>query len=111
MSQAPQDGPPTVVALQIADDHPAFAGHFPGMPIVPGVVLLDEALLAIERATGECLVRCTFTAVKFKQALRPGDPLTLRFERVPPRGYHFALESAGNVVAEGRLRAGTADVL
>ncbi|MBS1142561.1 MAG: hypothetical protein H6R13_4014, partial [Proteobacteria bacterium] len=26
-------------------DHPALTGHFPGRPIMPGVVLLDQAIL------------------------------------------------------------------
>lgn len=38
--------------LNIPIDHPVFAGHFPGMPIVPGVLLLDEALHAITNTTG-----------------------------------------------------------
>ena len=42
----------------IAPDHPAFAGHFPGTPILPGVVLLDSALQAIAAATGLVLDRC-----------------------------------------------------
>ena len=36
------------VSLCIAPHHPALAGHFPEFPVVPGVVLLDEALHAIE---------------------------------------------------------------
>ena len=33
-------------ALNVAADHPAFGGHFPGSPVLPGVVLLDDALHA-----------------------------------------------------------------
>jgi 3-hydroxymyristoyl/3-hydroxydecanoyl-(acyl carrier protein) dehydratase len=35
------------VALAIAADHPAFAGHFPGRPLLPGVALLSEVLEAV----------------------------------------------------------------
>ena len=35
------------VELPIAPDHPAFAGHFPGQPLLPGVALLAAVLEAI----------------------------------------------------------------
>jgi len=38
------------IDLQIPSDHPAYAGHFPGQPILPGVVLLDAAQRLIESA-------------------------------------------------------------
>jgi 3-hydroxymyristoyl/3-hydroxydecanoyl-(acyl carrier protein) dehydratase len=37
--------------LRIAADHPAYAGHFPGRPILPGVALLSEVMHEIARAT------------------------------------------------------------
>ena len=33
--------------FSIPSDHPCLAGHFPGRPIVPGVVILDEAVALI----------------------------------------------------------------
>ncbi len=36
-------------SLEISADHPAFAGHFPNFPVLPGAVLLDEAL-KVDRA-------------------------------------------------------------
>ena len=36
----------------IESDHPALPGHFPGRPVVPGVVVLDRVLAAIESAHG-----------------------------------------------------------
>jgi len=37
------------VTITIAPEHPALAGHFPGAPILPGVLLLDEMVCAVEQ--------------------------------------------------------------
>jgi len=52
-------------------DHPSLSGHFPGQPIVPGVLLLDRVIEILEQATGR-RVRC-LQEVKFRLALRPGE--------------------------------------
>jgi len=66
-------------ALKIAADHPAYAGHFLGMPILPGAVLLDEALHIIELELALDLTRWQLASVKFLEAVRPGDALTLEY--------------------------------
>lgn len=64
----------------IAVDHPAFAGHFPGRPILPGVVLLAEVLEALRAAgqLGECGI--TINAAKFLAPVGPGALLDIHVE-------------------------------
>jgi len=93
----------TVAAIDIPADHPAFAGHFPGTPILPGVVLLDEAFHVIATALDAAPDHCTLTAVKFMNIVRPGQQLILRFESLPSGRVQFELESAGQVAATGTL--------
>ncbi|MBS1207756.1 MAG: beta-hydroxyacyl-ACP dehydratase [Proteobacteria bacterium] len=64
--------------LSIPADHPAFAGHFPGRPIVPGVVLLDQAQLLIEAAT-QRRIRGIAMA-KFLSPVSPGEALWLDYD-------------------------------
>src|SRR5579863_3855298 len=89
--------------IEIARDHPAFAGHFPKFPVLPGAVLLDEALQAIAGARGIDLRDWRIASVKFLGAVRPGD--ALRLEHAAPRGgeIHFTLHVAARLVASGRL--------
>jgi len=93
----------TVSDIRIPPDHPAFAGHFPGTPIVPGVVLLDEALNAIATELGVTLDRCTLASVKFRSVVRPGQRVTLHFDCAARGSVRFELESEGQPVASGNL--------
>lgn len=74
------------VDIHIPPDHPAFAGHFPGQPLLPGVSLLAEVLEAVMREP-ELAVRVGATprigVAKFLAPVRPGATLTLRFDGGP----------------------------
>ena len=94
----------TITEIKIPMDHPVFDGHFPGNPIVPGVLLLDEALYAIARLTGECLDRCTLPIVKFMSIVRPNQLVTLQFEAKSLNAIQFKLIASGRIVAKGCLR-------
>jgi len=64
--------------FHIAASHPALPGHFPGRPVVPGVVLLDRVVAAIERIR-DARVR-GFAQVKFRRPLLPGQAAELALE-------------------------------
>jgi 3-hydroxyacyl-[acyl-carrier-protein] dehydratase len=92
------------LTVTIHPDHPALAGHFPGAPILPGVLLLDETLRALESqeqalASG----RWRIGRAKFLKPVRPGETLLLEHERLANGAVHFLISSAGAAVAEGML--------
>lgn len=96
-------------ALTLAADHPAFAGHFPVRPLVPGVVLLALAQQAVEAALGEPMAG--LASAKFLQPLGPGEPLWL--DHVPTAtgvGFELRHGRTDALVASGRfLRAAPKD--
>ena len=88
--------------LDIAADHPAFEGHFPGQPIVPAVVLLAEALAAIEAATSEPVRTWTLASAKFLVPVLPGTQLALAHEPTAA-GRRFEIRAGNQLVASGVL--------
>ena len=52
--------------------HPAADGHFPGNPVIPGAVLLSEALRMIEAQTVRRLSPYRIRRAKFPHPARPG---------------------------------------
>jgi 3-hydroxyacyl-[acyl-carrier-protein] dehydratase len=95
-----------LVALHVAADHPAFAGHFPGRPLVPGVVLLALAQRAIE--TELAAEMHGLSSVKFLSPALPGDPLLMEFG-VAGATVRFAIRSGTRQVATGAFVLGTGE--
>jgi 3-hydroxymyristoyl/3-hydroxydecanoyl-(acyl carrier protein) dehydratase len=84
-------------------DHPAFVGHFPGNPIVPGVALLDAALARIAADCGLNLAACRLATAKFHAFVRPGEPLDMQSEMRADGSIRFAIRRAATLVASGLL--------
>ena len=91
-------------ALNVAADHPAYPGHFPARPILPGVVLLSEAVAAIAAAHGRAVEEWTLASAKFLQPVTPGTALTLAHEATAA-GVRFEVRAGDRVVAAGTLTA------
>jgi 3-hydroxyacyl-[acyl-carrier-protein] dehydratase len=81
--------------LTIPVDHPAFAGHFPEMPIVPGVLLLDEVMHAIVTETGLPATTWQVSAVKFLSPLKPGESIIIEHEQSANGTIKFEVQCEG----------------
>jgi 3-hydroxyacyl-[acyl-carrier-protein] dehydratase len=89
--------------FSIHHDHPSLPGHFPGRPIVPGVVLLERVLEAIE-ATHGSLGALRLPQVKFLQPLLPGEPAQILLEGQAPR-WRFRVLRGEVLLASGEVVA------
>lgn len=68
---------------RVAADHPSLPGHFPGAPIVPGVVLLERVVAAV--SAGRALRLSAVPNLKFVNALLPGETFSVRWSFDGPR--------------------------
>jgi 3-hydroxyacyl-[acyl-carrier-protein] dehydratase len=92
-----------VVAKKVVrDDEWYLAGHFPGNPIMPGVLMVEAlaqcgavAVLAEEDNRGKLALFAGIDDVRFKRIVRPGDELTLECE----------IETLRGPVGRGKARA------
>jgi 3-hydroxymyristoyl/3-hydroxydecanoyl-(acyl carrier protein) dehydratase len=90
----------------VPHDHPALPGHFPGRPVVPGVVVLERVLEAIEAAHGP-LGALRLPQVKFVQPLLPGERADIAIEALAgdvPR-WKFRVTRDAVAIASGEVAA------
>jgi 3-hydroxymyristoyl/3-hydroxydecanoyl-(acyl carrier protein) dehydratase len=87
--------------FSIPADHPSLPGHFPGQPIVPGVVVLDRVLEAIEDTHG-ALGPLRLPQVKFAQPLLPGEVADIVLDGDAPR-WRFRVLRAQTLIASGEV--------
>lgn len=88
--------------LRIAPDHPAFPGHFPGHPLVPGVVLLEQVAQALHAWRGQRVLRVLET--KFMAPLLPDETASLRLGDMSATGaakVRFEVRRGETMLARG----------
>jgi len=105
---APEPPAGAIVArLRVPEDHPALPGHFPGRPIVPGVLLLDAVLQALRGARAGRPAR--LLRAKFAAPVAPGTEVEIA---LAPRGeaperFAFTCRAGGAVVLLGEVACET----
>jgi acyl-CoA synthetase (AMP-forming)/AMP-acid ligase II len=97
---APAD--PEPILLRFPADHPAGAGHFPGDPIVPGAMLLDQLVAALFPGgwSGEV------ASAKFHHPVRPGDTVAVTHTTDgDATRFECRLTGSNQLVLSGALRS------
>ena len=87
--------------IEVAADHPAFDGHFPGHPVLPGVVLLAEVVDGAERLLGLPMDRLVIRVAKFHAPVSPGASLEVELQC--GRDIDFAIACGTTRIASGSL--------
>jgi acyl-CoA synthetase (AMP-forming)/AMP-acid ligase II len=110
LAQLAEDDTPVQLAHTVPADHPVFAGHFPGQPLVPGALLLAEVMEAVQRVPALATrlgANPTLAAAKFLAPVRPGSTLSIELhpEAGAGRGVRFDVRCDGVVAVSGRWTA------
>jgi acyl-CoA synthetase (AMP-forming)/AMP-acid ligase II/3-hydroxymyristoyl/3-hydroxydecanoyl-(acyl carrier protein) dehydratase len=110
LAQLAGDDTPVQIAHAVPVDHPAFAGHFPGQPLLPGALILAEVMQAVQRVpalVARLGTHPTLGAAKFLAPVRPGSMLSIELqpEAGAARGVRFDVRCDGVVAVTGRWTA------
>ncbi len=88
----------------IGAGHPALPGHFPGAPVVPGVVLLDQVLQTLARALGRQPSSLRFPQAKFQEPLLPGELARVELQiDIAKAVARFSIHRSDRQLASGSL--------
>lgn len=105
-----------IVGLKnVSANEPFFAGHFPGRPVMPGVLIVEALaqcgglllMAGLDRPEEKVIYFLAVDGVKFRRPVVPGDQLRLELELLQGRGRRGRLKGVarvdGKVVAEATI--------
>ena len=90
--------------LRVPANHPALAGHFPGNPIVPGVVILDAVIGAAEAWLDARFHLAGLSHAKFLAPLKPDEAARIELQLRDPQ-LDFVVYRGQDTIAKGTLRS------
>jgi len=88
--------------LRVPAKHPALPGHFPGNPIVPGVVILDAVICAAEAWLGASFQVRELSHAKFLAPLKPDEAARIELVRRGPL-LEFSVYRGQATIAKGTI--------
>ena len=105
-------GERAVAIKRVRAEEPHFKGHFPGQPIMPGVLIVEAlaqagavAALSLPENRGKIVLFAGIDGVRFKRQVVPGDTLRLEVEMTRMRGRVGKAEARALVGEELACRA------
>ncbi len=111
-----------IVGLKnVTINEPFFQGHFPGHPVMPGVLIVEAmaqtgGMLLMDQVgdpAGKLVYFMALDNVKFRRPVRPGDQLRMEVEMLQFRGKTCRMRGValvdGHTVAEAEMLAGIVD--
>lgn len=115
-----EPGKKAVGIKNVTVNEPFFVGHFPGYPVMPGVLIVEAlaqvgsvAMMIVEENRGKLGFFAGIDGFRFRGQVKPGDTLHLEVEMTRFKGKigkgHAVAKVDGNVVAEGDLMFALAD--
>jgi 3-hydroxyacyl-[acyl-carrier-protein] dehydratase len=114
-----EPGARVVASRRVRHDEWFFAGHFPGRPIMPGVIMVEAlaqagavAVLSVAENRGKLALFAGIDDLRFKRIVEPGDELILSCElqaaREPIGRGKATARVGGELAARGTLTFATA---
>lgn len=107
-----EDNKSIVAIKNVTANEPFFQGHFPGRPVMPGVLILEAmaqaaAMLAMKSSNGiergKAILLVGSDGVKWRKQVIPGDTLEIKIEFVKNKALFWYFN--GEVYVDGKLAA------
>ena len=105
-----EPGKKAIGIKNVSAGEPFFQGHFPGNPVMPGVLILEAlaqvgacTILSLDEYRGRIAYFAGIDGVKFRRMVLPGDSLRLEVELIKMTG-RFG-KASGRALVEGELVA------
>jgi 3-hydroxyacyl-[acyl-carrier-protein] dehydratase len=103
-----------IVAIKnVTINEPFFSGHFPGFPIMPGVLIVEAMaqaggallLTEVEDRNGKLIVFTGIEKARFRRPVRPGDQVRLEVEMLSWKAIssRIAVRIAGKAYVNGKV--------
>lgn len=90
---------------RVPEDEPFFAGHFPAMPVVPGVFVLEALAECVRRTLPPGATLASAPLVRFRRRVNPGDTLDLTVTRAGGEGERLRFEGVASLDGERAVQA------